>query len=368
MHHLWRMICSSGMLCPILYPVFDCCRCTFNLLGSPLQRVLYFTLSFLRHFTIRGAEGTDFEGGIYHGRILLPPEYPFKPPHIILLTPSGRFETNTKVCLSFSAYHPELWQPAWGIRLILEALISFLPTPADGAVGALDWSSTERKRLAAKSVHYMCPTCGNTANLLPKIDESKKKESTEKSIFQKEIEKLHLLQMQEHKQEVGEEGGDKQAAAQKDEAAGTEEGKPKAVEENAVEDNGQGKPQAVEEIAVEDNGQGKPRESSAKIDQSEVPALAEEEKVQVQEQKQDDKPQALGVDERAGAPLRQVPDVAVAQAPPAAVENVNVGPHDEGSSWLMDPALQASIAILAAICFILLRKVNALLDDLRALE
>ena len=76
----------------------------------------------------------------------LPPEYPFKPPHIIFLTPSGRFETNTKVCLSFSAYHPELWQPAWGIRLILEALISFLPTPADGAIGALDWTSTERRK------------------------------------------------------------------------------------------------------------------------------------------------------------------------------------------------------------------------------
>ena len=50
-----------------------------------------------------------------------------------------------------SAHHPELWQPAWGIRLILEALISFLPTPADGALGALDWTSEERKKLARKS-------------------------------------------------------------------------------------------------------------------------------------------------------------------------------------------------------------------------
>mmetsp|Transcript_36111 Transcript_36111/g.52902 ORF Transcript_36111/g.52902 Transcript_36111/m.52902 type:complete len:81 (-) Transcript_36111:1539-1781(-) len=32
------------------------------------------------HFTIRGAEGTDFEGGVYHGKILLPPEFLFKPP------------------------------------------------------------------------------------------------------------------------------------------------------------------------------------------------------------------------------------------------------------------------------------------------
>jgi hypothetical protein len=27
----------------------------------------------LRHFTIRGADGTDFEGGVYHGRILVSP-------------------------------------------------------------------------------------------------------------------------------------------------------------------------------------------------------------------------------------------------------------------------------------------------------
>lgn len=38
------------------------------------------------HFTIRGPRETPFEGGIYHGRIVLPSEYPFKPPNIILLT------------------------------------------------------------------------------------------------------------------------------------------------------------------------------------------------------------------------------------------------------------------------------------------
>eukprot|EP00594_Rhizosolenia_setigera_P010287 CAMPEP_0178970146 /NCGR_PEP_ID=MMETSP0789-20121207/19334_1 /TAXON_ID=3005 /ORGANISM="Rhizosolenia setigera, Strain CCMP 1694" /LENGTH=173 /DNA_ID=CAMNT_0020656527 /DNA_START=98 /DNA_END=616 /DNA_ORIENTATION=- len=125
------------------------------------------------HFTIRGADGTEFEGGIYHGRILLPPEYPFKPPHIIFLTPSGRFETNTKVCLSFSAYHPELWQPAWGIRLILEALISFLPSPADGAIGALDYTKEERKKLAIKSRQFVCPKCGKVEDLLPPLKKEK---------------------------------------------------------------------------------------------------------------------------------------------------------------------------------------------------
>lgn len=42
------------------------------------------------HFTIRGPSGTEFETGIYHGRILLPADYPFRPPNIVLLTVSQR--------------------------------------------------------------------------------------------------------------------------------------------------------------------------------------------------------------------------------------------------------------------------------------
>jgi len=38
------------------------------------------------HFTIRGPADSEFDGGIYHGRIVLPPEYPMKPPSIIILT------------------------------------------------------------------------------------------------------------------------------------------------------------------------------------------------------------------------------------------------------------------------------------------
>jgi len=154
------------------------------------------------HFTIRGAEGTDFDGGIYHGRILLPAEYPYKPPHIVFLTKSGRFDINTKVCLSFSAYHPELWQPAWGIRLILEALISFLPTMGDGAIGALDWSPKERKRLAHESQKYCCKHCGPIVKLLPILDPEEKKKMIASnknkkksgSTFAKEIAELQRLQ------------------------------------------------------------------------------------------------------------------------------------------------------------------------------
>ena len=50
---------------------------------------------------MRGPAGTEFEGGIYHFRIQLPSEYPFRPPSIMLLTPNGRFELNTKASLAF---------------------------------------------------------------------------------------------------------------------------------------------------------------------------------------------------------------------------------------------------------------------------
>ena len=30
--------------------------------------------------------------------------------------PNGRFELNQKICLSASAYHPEMWQASWGSK------------------------------------------------------------------------------------------------------------------------------------------------------------------------------------------------------------------------------------------------------------
>jgi len=43
-------------------------------------------------------------GGYYHGKLVFPREFPFKPPSIYMITPSGRFNVNTRccfVCLNF---------------------------------------------------------------------------------------------------------------------------------------------------------------------------------------------------------------------------------------------------------------------------
>ncbi|KAI5065091.1 hypothetical protein GOP47_0019786 [Adiantum capillus-veneris] len=120
-------------------------------------------------FAIRGPLDSEFEGGIYHGRIQLPPEYPFKPPSFMLLTPNGRFETQTKICLSISQFHPEHWQPSWSVRTALVALIAFMPTKGNGAIGSLEFTKEERKALALKSVES--PPKYGTAERQKVIDE-----------------------------------------------------------------------------------------------------------------------------------------------------------------------------------------------------
>ena len=60
-----------------------------------------------------------------------------KPPNIFFMTPNGRFETNTKICLSISGFHPESWRPSWSIRTALLAMIGFMPTHGNGAIGSL---------------------------------------------------------------------------------------------------------------------------------------------------------------------------------------------------------------------------------------
>jgi len=124
------------------------------------------------HCTLRGPIGTEFEGGLYHFRILLPAEYPFRPPSLMMLTPNGRFELNTKICISFTSYHEELWQPAWGVRTAILGLHSFFPLKGQAAVGvgSIETPIAERKRLATLSRDWVCPHCQQpNLELLPDL-------------------------------------------------------------------------------------------------------------------------------------------------------------------------------------------------------
>lgn len=130
---------------------------------------------------MRGPPKSAFEGGIYHGRIVLPPSYPLRPPSFRFLTPSGRFEANREICLSISGHHEETWQPAWGLRTALVALRSFMETDARGQLGGLEAGEAVRRRLAAESVAWRCGGCGGRTNgeIMAEVEEKVRQTSGE---------------------------------------------------------------------------------------------------------------------------------------------------------------------------------------------
>lgn len=82
----------------------------------------------------------------------------------MLLTPSGRFEIKEDLCMSFTNYHPESWQPAWTISNILHGLVSYMPVDESEilVIGAIKASSAERKKIAKFSKNFRCKICAHT--------------------------------------------------------------------------------------------------------------------------------------------------------------------------------------------------------------
>jgi ubiquitin-conjugating enzyme E2 J1 len=115
------------------------------------------------HFTIRGPPAPSaYDGGIYHGRIILPPQYPLRPPAFRFLTPTGRFEVNREICLSISGHHEETWQPAWGVRTALVAIRSFMDTDAKGQLGGIECGKEAREKMAKESHAWKCAACAKS--------------------------------------------------------------------------------------------------------------------------------------------------------------------------------------------------------------
>lgn len=107
-----------------------------------------------------------FLGGYYHGKLIFPREFPFKPPSIYMITPNGRFKCNTRysmtlsslsseetalerfdlplprLCLSITDFHPDTWNPAWSVSTILTGLLSFMVEkgPTLGSIETSDYT------------------------------------------------------------------------------------------------------------------------------------------------------------------------------------------------------------------------------------
>ena len=102
------------------------------------------------HFSVQGTPNSVYEKGVYHGRIVLPKDYPMSPPRVQMLTPSGRFIPGHDICLSASSYHPESWTPRWTILSLIDALRLHMLTSAN-EIGGQNASNEQRRKRALES-------------------------------------------------------------------------------------------------------------------------------------------------------------------------------------------------------------------------
>ena len=280
-------------------------------------------------------------------------------------------------------------QPAWGIRLILEALISFLPTPADGAIGSLDWTKEERKRLAKESVKFCCAKCGPCLALLPKIKEGSASSAKKPSRFQKEIEQLHALQVTHHEKKDDESENEKanegKAAAAAAEASISTNSE---VDEAEVEQSSVEKKNVdteVPESVSEEESQKSPAmpvahettaASAAGIvatpsdrlatannaaDTAHAAGEASRDQVATFQEAEDD----IGQNEPTASATE--PAQAPAPAPARQVERIVVPSEEPLAPWFSDPVVHAIIILFAILVALMYRKFTALIDELQSL-
>ena len=106
------------------------------------------------YFIIIGQHDTVYNGGQYIGKILLSNNYPLTPPDFVFLTPNGRFNVNSKICLTITGFHKDEWAPSITISgMIIQVYTSFI-NDSDNGLGHLHLSSLERIKMAKESILY----------------------------------------------------------------------------------------------------------------------------------------------------------------------------------------------------------------------
>jgi ubiquitin-protein ligase len=109
---------------------------------------------FIFYFLLKGDKDSDYNGGYYIGKIMLPQEYPAKAGDFMMLTPNGRFTINAKICLTNSGYHSESWTPIWNIKNMIIGFSSIFNTDLEHGISHIKDTPYNRRKFAEESVGY----------------------------------------------------------------------------------------------------------------------------------------------------------------------------------------------------------------------
>ncbi len=107
----------------------------------------------LFYFMLRPLEA-PYAGGLFMGKIELPDDYPKTPGTFYMLTPSGRFAINAKICLTNSSYHKENWTPIWSIRNMIVGIISIFVADDTTGISHIKDTAANREKFAKESVEF----------------------------------------------------------------------------------------------------------------------------------------------------------------------------------------------------------------------
>ncbi|ARR74982.1 putative ubiquitin-conjugating enzyme E2 [Mimivirus AB-566-O17] len=102
------------------------------------------------YFVVHSLCDTDYCGGYYFGEIELSKDYPLKPPDFRFHTPNGRFETNKRVCTSFTGFHSSEHASSQNILTISQGIISFMTEESNGIGSIKLCGSNEDKQVLHK--------------------------------------------------------------------------------------------------------------------------------------------------------------------------------------------------------------------------
>lgn len=106
------------------------------------------------YFLIKGPDESDYKNGYYIGKIMHNPEYPLKAPDFVMLTPSGRFMPDQKICMTNTGFHQSDWSPLWSVHAILTGFLSIMLDDKEHGISHIFNSKEERQMYANDSIQY----------------------------------------------------------------------------------------------------------------------------------------------------------------------------------------------------------------------